>query len=468
MEHLHEEAVKRLQDEVRAGGKVSLAKQSLQSNTTRSSGYKNETKKLSIDGLNRILSIDPERLVALCEPRVSMYELASKTARKGLIPLVVPEFKGITVGGAINGCGGESTSHKYGLFHDICTRFEVLLGDGSVINASQNAHEDLFHGLPGSYGSLGLLLSAEVKLQKAPKWVHIKAHKTYSAKDTVQIIDDLMHKECPPEYLEGVIFSKDDGVVLEGNPVDAPVGTLFQEGPSAPWYYQFAKRDVFSFSMPLIDYLFRYDRGAFWMGAYVFRLPILKKLFLEGIWKIQQPKPFTDDERFRFANVLAPNGLARLLTHPFSSSQFLFSFLHSCEEWVQDRFVVQDFTLPTSTVKEFFESVDRICPIYPLWLCPVKAQKTASIFAPHSLNGANSINIGVYGIPKTTKPLPEALKELERELHLHQGKKWLYTNSCYSHEEFWNIYSESEYNKLRTKYNAVDKWLSIEKKVLSN
>lgn len=39
------------------------------------------------------------------EPQVSMEALCEITLEYGLLPKVVPEFRKITVGGAINGCG---------------------------------------------------------------------------------------------------------------------------------------------------------------------------------------------------------------------------------------------------------------------------------------------------------------------------------------------------------------------------
>ncbi len=447
---------------------VSLLKSTLHSNTTRSSAYKSSAKKLPIDSLDRMLSIDHDRLVAVCEPRVSMRELAESCFKEGLIPVVVPEFKGITVGGAIMGCGGESSSHKYGLFHDTCNYFELLLGDGQVVKASRQEYSDLFHGVVGSYGSLGVLLSAEVRLQKAKKFVTLNVHRFDSGHKAIDKMNELMHQKTPPEYLEGIIFSEYEAVIIEGNQTDHPADTIYRDNPLSPWYYQFIENQHGTFSMGLIDYIFRYDRGAFWMGSYVFHLPILKKLFMEGIWRLQKPQVFTPEERLHFSKLHDPNVFVRSLAYPITSSQRLYAFLHSCEDWVKDRFIVQDFTLPVTTVNDFYDAVLEISPIFPLWLCPVKANSAHELFAPHSLNGSDSINIGVYGIPSNTHPIAACTKDLEQKLYELQGRKWLYTHSYYTPEEFWNIYPKSAYLALREKYNAEGMWISIEDKVLTN
>jgi delta24-sterol reductase len=48
---------------------------------------------------------------------------------------VVPELDMLTISGLIMGGGLESTSHKYGMFHHICTQFEVVTSDGECVLA---------------------------------------------------------------------------------------------------------------------------------------------------------------------------------------------------------------------------------------------------------------------------------------------------------------------------------------------
>ena len=138
-------------------------------NTTRSKSYKHHKTKLDLGGLKHVLHIDQEGRLAHVEPRVTMEELVRATLAYGLFPAVIPEFKGITVGGAIMGGAGESASHHYGLFNDLCTEMEILCGDGRLLQTTGEKERDLFYGLPGSYGSLGVLVSAKIKLIPAKK-----------------------------------------------------------------------------------------------------------------------------------------------------------------------------------------------------------------------------------------------------------------------------------------------------------
>ena len=45
---------------------------------------------------------------------------------------IVPEIGDLTVGGLVMGGGIESTSHKYGLWQNICLKYELVLADGSI------------------------------------------------------------------------------------------------------------------------------------------------------------------------------------------------------------------------------------------------------------------------------------------------------------------------------------------------
>ncbi|XP_074287611.1 delta(24)-sterol reductase-like isoform X1 [Silene latifolia] len=74
-------------------------------------------------------------------------------------------------GGLINGYGIEGISHIYGMFADTVAAYEIVLGDGRVVRATKdNEYSDLFYAIPWSQGTLGLLVSAEIKL------IHIKEY----------------------------------------------------------------------------------------------------------------------------------------------------------------------------------------------------------------------------------------------------------------------------------------------------
>ena len=82
-------------------------------------------------------------------------DLVAATLPYGLSPLVVPQLKTITLGGAVTGLGIESASFRNGLPHESVLEMDILTGTGEVITASADQHPDLYRGFPNSYGTLG-------------------------------------------------------------------------------------------------------------------------------------------------------------------------------------------------------------------------------------------------------------------------------------------------------------------------
>lgn len=88
------------------------------------------------------------------KPNVPMDKLVEATLEHGLIPPVIMEFPGITVGGGYAGSAGESSSFKYGYFDQTINSVEMILANGEVVNASKTTHPDLFKGAAGALGTL--------------------------------------------------------------------------------------------------------------------------------------------------------------------------------------------------------------------------------------------------------------------------------------------------------------------------
>ena len=61
--------------------------------------------------LSHVLKVDMERKTATVEPNVPMDRLVEEILKYGLVPPVVMEFPGITVGGGYAGTSGESSSY---------------------------------------------------------------------------------------------------------------------------------------------------------------------------------------------------------------------------------------------------------------------------------------------------------------------------------------------------------------------
>ena len=93
------------------------------------------------------------------------------SARTCLVPPVVMEFPGITVGGGHAGTSGESSSFKHGFFDRTINKVEMVLADGSVVTCSDSERADLFHGAAGAVGTLGITTLVELQLIQATRYV---------------------------------------------------------------------------------------------------------------------------------------------------------------------------------------------------------------------------------------------------------------------------------------------------------
>jgi FAD/FMN-containing dehydrogenase len=90
---------------------------------------------------------------------------------------------------SVEGGGIESTSHKVGLFHHVCTQYEVVTADGEVVIADLETNADMFHSLPFSYGTLGFLTSVTIRIETFKPFVKLTYRPTYSLEDTRQLLD---------------------------------------------------------------------------------------------------------------------------------------------------------------------------------------------------------------------------------------------------------------------------------------
>ena len=104
-----------------------------------------------------MLEIDVEARLCTAEPGATFADVVRATLAHGLLPKVVPELEGITLGGAVAGCSVESMSYRYGGFHDTCLEYEVVTRRRASGVSLAGADDELFHMLHGSYGTLAIL-----------------------------------------------------------------------------------------------------------------------------------------------------------------------------------------------------------------------------------------------------------------------------------------------------------------------
>jgi hypothetical protein len=389
--------------------------------------------------LSNVLNVDTKTKTVLVEPNVPMDRLVEATREYGLVPPVVMEFPGITVGGGFAGTSGESSSFRHGFFDRTVLWIEMVLADGQIINASSTENTDLFHGAASSFGTLGVTTLLKLRLIEAQAYVELTYHPVSSITAAIKGLE-VATADPINDFVDGILYAQDCGVICTGRLTNiVKEGDRIQRFGHAndPWFYLHAKKIIKHCDgpktemIPLDHYLFRYDRGGFWVGRYAF------KYFLT---------PF--------------NHVTRWFLDKFMRTRVMYHALH--QSGLAKRYIVQDVGVPFPAATEFANFLDGAFGIYPVWLCPLRQTgdslrspsgllyKQASTDVPEML-----LNFGVWGPgPRGLDKFVEANRKLEQKVQELGGMKCLYAHAYYTEEEFWKIYNREEYDAVRAKYNA--------------
>ncbi|KAK2635783.1 hypothetical protein Ddye_030575 [Dipteronia dyeriana] len=425
---------------------------------------------VDLSEFRNILDIDKERMIAKVEPLVNMGQISRASVPLNVAPAVVAELDDLTVGGLINGYGIEGSSHIYGLFSDTVVAYEIVLADGQVVRATKdNEYKDLFYAIPWSQGTLGLLVSAEIKL------ISIKEYMKLTYKPVVGNLQELGqayadsfaprdgdqdNPEKVPDFVEGMIYTATEGVFMtgryaskeeakkKGNVINN-VGWWFK-----PWFYQHAakalKKGEFTEYIPTREYYHRHTRSLYWEG----------KLIL----------PFGDQFWFRFLmGWLMPPKVSLLKA---TQGEAIRNYYHEMH-------VIQDMLVPLYKVGDGLEWVHREMEVYPIWLCPHRLYKLPYKtmvypepgFEHHRRQGDTHYaqmftDIGVYYSPGPVLrgevfDGSDAVRKMEQWLIENHSYQPQYAVSELNEKSFWRMFDGELYEKCRRRYKAVGTFMSV-------
>jgi glycolate oxidase len=127
---------------------------------------------LSVRGMNRILEVRPDDLLAVVEPGILNADLNAALAAYGLWWAPDPASRAIsTVGGNIATGAGGLLCAKYGVVRDAVLGLDVVLADGRLLSLGHRTVKgvtglDLTSLFIGSEGTLGVIVGATLKLRR--------------------------------------------------------------------------------------------------------------------------------------------------------------------------------------------------------------------------------------------------------------------------------------------------------------
>ena len=407
---------------------------------------------LDVRAFDGVIEVDPDSRTADVQGMTTYEHLVDATLPYGLMPLVVPQLKTITLGGAITGLGIESSSWRNGMPHESVLEQDVMTGAGEVLTARpEGDHADLFHGFPNSYGTLGYALRARIELEAVKPYVHLRHLRFGRIEDLVDTLASACssgsHDGESLDFVDGCVFSPDESYLTLGSWAD-----------EAPYTSDYTRMDIYYRSiqsrredwLTVRDYLWRWDTDWFWcsraFGAqkrWVRRIAGPRYLRSDVYWRVKA----LEDRYHPKARI------DRLMGRPPRED------------------VIQDIEVPVERLAEFVEGFQREVPISPFWLCPLRQRDPEADWELYRLDpSALYVNVGFW----SSVPLAEGMdpahhnRWVEDEVDRLGGRKSLYSTAFYDEERFWQIYNGPAYDALKARYDPDRRLLDLYQKCVGS
>jgi FAD/FMN-containing dehydrogenase len=433
---VHDAAAAALLAQYRAvppGERVRLGKRT--SNLFRFGGG-TAARRLDTSAFTGVIEVDPVSRTAQVQGMATYEHLVDVTLAHGLMPLVVPQLKTITLGGAVTGLGIESTSFRHGLPHESVREMDVLLPTGELVTVTPDGeHADLFHGFANSYATLGYALRLEIDLQPVQPYVRLEHRRVPTGELAAAIRDacaggDPLAPGGGPDFVDGVVFTRDEQYLTLAYFTDDP-GPVSDYTGQQVFYRSVRERTVDHLTVH--DYLWRWDTDWFWCSAALgAQHPLVRRVWPGRLRRSDVYRRIVAlDRRTRFSS-----RVRTLLRQP------------------QEEPVIQDVEIPVDRLPEFLDAFQRDVGIEPVWLCPLQLRGEATWplypMEAHELY----VNVGFWSTVPEVPGDPEGhnrrVEQLVAELG---GHKSLYSTVHYGEAEFWEHYNGPAYRKLKERYD---------------
>ena len=399
---------------------------------------------LDVTGFDGVLSVDPVARTADVQGMTTYEHLLDVTLAHGLAPLVVPQLKTITLGGAVTGLGIESTSFRNGLPHESVLSMDVLTGDGRIVTATpDNEHSALYHGFPNSYGTLGYALRLTIELEPVHRYVRLahvpfgSAEELFAAMDAV--VRDGHWQGDRVDFVDATAFSPSELYLTLGFWAD--IAPQVSDYTGMDIYYRSLQTQREDF-LTARDY-WRWDTDWFWCSrAFGAQNPRIRRLWpkrwlrSDAYWKlIGLESRYHVGERLDRAKGKPPS----------------------------ER-VVQDVEVPIARAAEFHAWLSRETGISPIWACPLRQRDAATTWDLYIMDPDTTyVNFGFW----STVPLAPGEsdgthnRKIEQKVQELGGRKSLYSTSFYAEDEFWSLYGGETYALLKKEYDPQGRLLDL-------
>ncbi len=399
---------------------------------------------LDVSAFSGVLSIDPVAKTADVLGMTTYEDLVEATLPFAMMPLVVPQLKTITLGGAVTGLGIESSSFRNGCPHESVLEMEILTGDGQIVVATaDNEHRDLFHGFPNSYGTLGYALRLTIELEQVEPFVELrhirfgKAEEYFAAVE--RVVADSAWDGAHVDFVDGTVFGEGDHVMT--------LGRFVSEAPYVSDYtgnqiYYRSQHDRSRDYLTVHDYLWRWDTDWFWCSrALGVQHPLIRPLI---------PRRYLRSDTYW-----------KLVG--FERRHGYLSALQRRRGQPEREAVIQDVEIPISRAPEFLERFHEQIGIAPVWMCPLR-NRGAAPWDLYRLDPSTTyVNFGFWSSVALEPGESDGTynRIVERLVADLGGRKSLYSSSCYEEDEFWATYNGETYDVLKKTYDSDGRLLDL-------
>jgi FAD/FMN-containing dehydrogenase len=399
---------------------------------------------LDTSGLTDVIAVDPVARTADVAGMCTYEDLVAATLPYALTPLVVPQLKTITLGGAVTGLGIESASFRNGLPHESVVEMDILTGSGEVITVSPDRHADLYRGFPNSYGTLGYSVRLRIELEPVQPFVelrHIRFRDLDELTATMEnIVETALFQGQRVDYLDGVVFSADECYLSLGAKTARPGPVSDYTGQQI--YYRSIQHDegISDDRLTIHDYLWRWDTDWFWCSrAFGAQNPRIRRLWPRKYrrssvyWKM-----IGLDQRYGIAD-----RIERMNGRP-----------------ARER-VVQDVEIPVDRTADFLRWFLDEVPIEPVWLCPLRLRDSSGWPLYPIVGSKTYVNIGFWSSVPTGPVAGATNRLIEKKVSELGGHKSLYSEAFYPRAEFDTLYGGETYRTLKKTYDPDNRLLDL-------
>ena len=406
---------------------------------------KSDAPGLDTSGLTGVIAVDPDARTADVAGMCTYEDLVAATLPYGLSPLVVPQLKTITLGGAVTGLGIESASFRNGLPHESVLEMDILTGDRrGGHRLARRSMPTCSARFPIPMARLGYSVRLKIELESVKPFVALRHLRFHSLTDLVDG-DGPHHRDRRPttairvDYLDGVVFSADESYLSVGIQTSTPGPVSDYTGQEI--YYRSiqhgsgAKHD----RLTIHDYLWRWDTDWFWCSrAFGAQNPRIRRFWPRRYrrssfyWKLIALRPAVRHRR--------PHREAQRS----SAARTRRAGRRGADRAVRgvpglvpgQRAHRADLVVPAAAARDRW-------PLYPM------------------RPGHTYVNIGFWSSVPVGATEGETNRLIERKVSELDGHKSLYSDAYYSHDEFDELYGGEDYKTVKKTYDPDSRLLDL-------